>query len=379
MNIDENYTEFAPAEREIFEKIQNSYLEIINLPEVKRLANSIPDILLILNDKRQVVFSNQRILDLLGLDTIDKILGLRPGEILNCQHSKKNPGGCGTTIFCSKCGAVNAIIKSLDGETSVEECRIVDMHNNAFDLKVWATPYELDGKKYSIFAVQDIGAEKRRDALERIFFHDIINTAGGLLGITQIIKESPEDIIEFKDMLYDIANSLMDEIKAQRILLQAEKGTLQLSINPVNTIDLLNSVKNIYSQHMVASNRNLVIDQNSADFTFYTDPTLLKRSIGNLTKNALEAIKEGETVTIGAQKENNKVIFWVHNPTEIPKDVQLQLFQRSFSTKGSGRGLGTYSVKLLTENYLKGKVSFKSNSEEGTTFYIELPIDAFQK
>jgi sensor histidine kinase regulating citrate/malate metabolism len=50
----------------------------------------------------------------------------------------------------------------------------------------------------------------------------------------------------------------------------------------------------------------------------------------------------------------------------------MQLFQRSFSTKGTGRGLGTYSIRLLTENYLEGKVSFVSNEAEGTVFSIEL-------
>ena len=53
-------------------------------------------------------------------------------------------------------------------------------------------------------------------------------------------------------------------------------------------------------------------------------------------------------------------------------DVQLQLFQRSFSTKGESRGIGTYSIKLLIENYLKGKVSFVSNKTVGTVISIEL-------
>jgi signal transduction histidine kinase len=56
----------------------------------------------------------------------------------------------------------------------------------------------------------------------------------------------------------------------------------------------------------------------------------------------------------------------------MSEEVQRQLFQRSFSTKGIGRGLGTYSIRLLTENYLKGKVSFISNETEGTVFSIEL-------
>jgi sensor histidine kinase regulating citrate/malate metabolism len=51
----------------------------------------------------------------------------------------------------------------------------------------------------------------------------------------------------------------------------------------------------------------------------------------------------------------------------------MQIFQRSFSTKGTGRGIGTYSVKLLTEKYLQGEVSFISTKEFGTTFYITIP------
>lgn len=350
------FTEFAPAEKDSIDIIQDRYYKLMNLPEVKKLTDSIPNILLILNNKRQVVYANQRLYELLNKDSINEILGLRPGDLLNCQHSTTNPGGCGTTIFCSKCGAVNAILKSLNGFVSVEECRIIDKNNNAYDLKVWATPYEFSGEKYSIFAIQDISGEKRKDALERIFFHDIINTAGGLLGISQIIKESPEEIAEFKDMLYDIANALMDEIQAQKILIQAENGTLSTSDVPINSLDLLKSVKNIYSKHLVAQDKLIEISPDTVNISFFSDNTLLKRSIGNLTKNALEAVSSGGVVTLGAYKEDNKILFWVRNQVVIPLDIQLQLFQRSFSTKGTGRGLGTYSVKLLTENYLKGNV-----------------------
>jgi CheY-like chemotaxis protein len=58
----------------------------------------------------------------------------------------------------------------------------------------------------------------------------------------------------------------------------------------------------------------------------------------------------------------------------MPRDVQLQVFQRSFSTKGEpGRGLGTFSVKLLTGRYLRGSVHFTSSAEHGTVFTVTLP------
>jgi signal transduction histidine kinase len=57
----------------------------------------------------------------------------------------------------------------------------------------------------------------------------------------------------------------------------------------------------------------------------------------------------------------------------MPPAVQLQVFNRSFSTKGPGRGLGTYSVKLLSEQYLGAEVDFTSESGHGTRFVVSLP------
>ena len=91
-----------------------------------------------------------------------------------------------------------------------------------------------------------------------------------------------------------------------------------------------------------------------------------------MLKNALEATDEGAAVSIGCKDKKDKVLFWVHNNEFIPRDVQLQIFKRSFSTKGSGRGLGTYSMKLLTIKYLKGSIYFTSNKDEGTFFFVEL-------
>jgi sensor histidine kinase regulating citrate/malate metabolism len=68
------------------------------------------------------------------------------------------------------------------------------------------------------------------------------------------------------------------------------------------------------------------------------------------------------------------VLFKVHNPGVIPGDIQKQIFQRSFTTKeGSGRGIGTHSVKLLTEGYLGGAAAFTSDADNGTTFTVEIP------
>ena len=78
--------------------------------------------------------------------------------------------------------------------------------------------------------------------------------------------------------------------------------------------------------------------------------------------------------TIYLVKDNKLHFSYVHNDTTMPEDVQRQLFQRSFTTKGGlGRGIGTYSVRLFVERYLGGRVHFVSCEPEGTTFTVTLP------
>jgi hypothetical protein len=57
-----------------------------------------------------------------------------------------------------------------------------------------------------------------------------------------------------------------------------------------------------------------------------------------------------------------------------PPDVAIRVFQRYFTTPiGYGRGLDTFTMKWLTEKYLKGKVDFTSTEADGTTFRLWLP------
>jgi sensor histidine kinase regulating citrate/malate metabolism len=92
-----------------------------------------------------------------------------------------------------------------------------------------------------------------------------------------------------------------------------------------------------------------------------------------MIKNALEATAEGGKVTIFLIENPNHLSFSIHNNSVMTPEIKAQVFQRSFSTKGVDRGLGTYSMKLLGEKYLKGQVSFTSDEIEGTQFFIEIP------
>lgn len=370
-------TQYAPAERASSEELLESIQELRVDPKFKALVDAVPNILMVLNHQRQVVFFNAALLDFLETGDEKRIYGKRPGRLLDCIHADESDGGCGTTEFCRKCGAIKAILTGLEGTRNVQTCRIMQKNGGALDLRVWATPYEGVDQTYVIFSVMDISHEQRRRALERIFFHDVLNTAGGLRGFAELLQDStPEEMDELADTVLEISEGLIDEIEAQRDLASAESGDLEVKKVAVDPVRFLKETRELFSNHEVARGKEIKIEK-AEDCTILTDRVQLGRVIGNMIKNALEAVDLGNVVRIGgARMENgdNGYRFWVRNPGFIPRDIQLQLFQRSFSTKGANRGLGTYSIKLLGEKYLGGEVGFVSSQEYGTVFWVVIPI-----
>ena len=366
-------TQFAPPERKPSQAILQQSDVLSGAPLLTRALEAMPTLCAILNKERQIVFANSAFLRALGVEDLSSVRGLRPGEALDCIHAFERHEGCGTTEFCRTCGAVKSILSAEQGTESVQECRIIRRNNpDSLDLRVWTTPISFDGETYTMFTAADISHEKRRAVLERIFIHDIVNTAGAILGCSELLEEgSAEDSDKFRKRIQILAARLMEEVDAQRQLIAAERGDLSVNPSPVETLELLDEIATQYGSN--ARKRLIRISPAAKSVSFRSDRVLLRRVVGNLLKNALEASSEGQTISIGSGEAEDRVEFWVHNPGTMERDVQLQIFQRSFSTKGVGRGLGTYSVRLLTQRYLKGTVSFSSSPEEGTTFRVTYP------
>ncbi|MCP5062826.1 MAG: hypothetical protein GY936_10220 [Ignavibacteriae bacterium] len=170
-------TKFAPAERVNDNIIQQQKVAVSNLDKIKPFLDNIPVFVLVLNKERQVVFANKVFLDFIGTDSI---YGNRIGECMSCIHAVKESGGCGTSEFCQTCGAVNAIMNSQRNGFDVQECLITQENNAVLDLNVWSKTIEIDQEDYTLFSFTDISNQKRKKVLERIFFHDVLNTAGSL-------------------------------------------------------------------------------------------------------------------------------------------------------------------------------------------------------
>lgn len=390
-------TAFAPAERASADEVERQHRKLEALPFVCEFLDAMPNMAVVLNADRQIVLMNRAFREFLGTGDpevgvvdqrrevfealVSSALGKRPGEAVGCIHSKETDGGCGTTKFCRNCGAARAIVNSQKWRgLDVQECRLTvgdgGRVETSVDFRIWAQSLDVEGERFTVFSLIDISHEKRREALERIFFHDVMNTASGVQGLSELMAQGQlptSGIQEAAAIMSQSAEQLVEEIDAQRALSAAESGDLEVSPRTVRSMELIRRVLNVLRTANAGRGRELHVDSATQPFEFTSDPVLLRRVLVNLVKNALEAVPAGGVVTVGARREADAVVFTVHNATVMPAEVQQQVFQRSYSTKGAGRGLGTYSIRLLTRHYLGGQVSFVSSASDGTVFTVRLP------
>lgn len=342
----------------------------------RHLLDAMPGMVLVINSHRQIVFANRTFYQLSGRPSSENLVGQLVGDMLLCHVAGESPDGCGTGDSCQTCGALVAILSGLAGEESVQECMItrhdgVVMRN--LTLRVWSAPLRYGEENFIVLAGMDISHERRRLALERTFFHDILNLVGSIRGFAELIEiDANVDPLDVSRRIQLASQRVIDEIDAQRVLLAVEKGELKVDNHMLVSTDILNDIVALYEGQEVARQRALQVDVNSVEIHFVSDVTLLRRILGNMVKNALEASPKGEIVTLGIDASVCGLEFWVHNTTIIPGAYQQRIFQRDFSTKGSGRGLGTYSMQLLGR-FLSGDVSFRSTPESGTRFTLSLP------
>ena len=368
-------TYFAPAGRDAPDEFRRRTAVVRESVWLGQVLDALPNMAMILNSNRQIVAVNESLLTTLNV-SIGQVVEKRPGEAVGCIRAEGGPDGCGTSHHCATCGAVNAILESQNqNKKVVRECRVLIDTADGFaqlDLKVTASPLQVGTERFIMLVLDDISQSKRLCLMERMFFHDVLNTAGCIQGYTHLLAEGVSDASLCGEAA-QLADHLVEEIQAHRDLVYAETGDLQIQPTPVQILPTLEEVQHQYAKHPVAKGRTIKLD-NVWNGLITTDRCFLLRVLGNMVKNALEATSPGRTVSIGCIDEDHGTKFTVHNSEVMSEDVQLQVFQRSFSTKAqSGRGIGTYSMKLFGERYLGGKVEFTSRSPEGTTFSLTLP------
>lgn len=109
------------------------------------------------------------------------------------------------------------------------------------------------------------------------------------------------------------------------------------------------------------------------------DLKLFKHIIYNLVSNAIKYSEENKPIIIKIDRKNQHInIEIIDQGIGIPREDQSNMFERFYRANNvsniQGTGLGLHIVKQYTE-LMGGTISFKSELNEGSTFYIQFPLN----
>jgi two-component system, OmpR family, phosphate regulon sensor histidine kinase PhoR len=106
----------------------------------------------------------------------------------------------------------------------------------------------------------------------------------------------------------------------------------------------------------------------------------MEEVLSNLITNAIHYTPEGGTITLDAAVEGDCLCISVADTgIGIPEEEQAHIFERFYRVKDErtkyviGTGLGLAIVKSIVESH-DGRISVASQSGQGTTFYVYLPL-----
>ncbi len=111
----------------------------------------------------------------------------------------------------------------------------------------------------------------------------------------------------------------------------------------------------------------------------YGDGVRLAQVFDNLFTNAIKYAPGAPIVILLNQVDEDIVVSFIDHGPGIPKESLPLIFERFYRVRGekavTGTGLGLYICKQIIQAH-RGKIWAESTPGQGTTFFIELPVDS---
>ena len=240
-------------------------------------------------------------------------------------------------------------------------------------------------KQYNqlIVELEKSAAELKRTTAEsawrdvaRQVAHEIKNSLTPMRLSVQMLQRNIENGKATPEQTERIANTLIEQIDALSDIASSFSRYAKLPENhpqPLDLAELVGNVVNLYD-----NKENILFDyryDKTKDHTYNGDKTNLNSAVGNLVKNATQAIGSKADGKIAVRLDDTEKAFVItvkDNGKGIKEEDKSRIFLPNFTTKTGGSGVGL----SLTYNIVQaagGTITFESQEGEGAEFVITLP------
>ena len=253
------------------------------------------------------------------------------------------------------------------GDTEDELSELINGYNAMVD--------KLEDSKTKLIRLEREGAWRE---MARQIAHDIKNPLTTMkLSMQQLerLSGNPEQAAAY---LKKAITRLIEQIDSLAQIASEFSMFANLDIQQKSDMIINDVVESVYDLFSEQKNVKLSLNIPDERFNIKADKNHLIRVFNNLIINAIQAIpsdREGH-IKVGLYQQGNTAVVKISdNGGGIPPEIRERVFEPNFTTKTSGSGLGLAICKKIIEA-LDGTIRFETRDNEGTDFFVEMPIRA---
>lgn len=336
--------------------------------KTEAIVMNLSDGLIVLDSNNQIILLNPKAKQYLGLENKIIDLKLNSEEINNLKKIIEKTSQKKETFYD------NVLIESPEKKY----------------LKIATSPvYDSRGLFLGhVKVLHDVTREKEIDKMKSEFIsiasHQLRSPLSNLKWLLEIMKK--QEIGQINQEQQKIIN-LMDDSNKRLIKLvqellnisRIEEGKIGFDLKKLDLNKIIQEVINDLLES--AKQKNIKINFSKQELPqILIDQDTIRMVIQNLIDNAIKYTKSNNPIEINSKIDNNNIIVSVKDSgIGIPQKDQPKIFSkfhRSQNAKNlavNGTGLGLYIAKQIIEKH-KGKIWFNSKENQGTSFYISLPL-----
>lgn len=171
-------------------------------------------------------------------------------------------------------------------------------------------------------------------------------------------------------------NTLLDQVDTLNDIATSFSAFAKMPIPKEELFDIAAILKKTLELYSNDNEVEVVTDIPPGDFFVKGDQQLMSRIFTNLILNGIQSVPVGRKpeIAVSLQKNNNFIRVEIHdNGKGITENIRNKIFIPNFSTKYAGSGIGLALAKRGVE-HAGGRIWFETEEEQGTSFFIELPL-----
>lgn len=214
--------------------------------------------------------------------------------------------------------------------------------------------------------------------------------------IEEELHRFKNDFQQIAGALEPIASGAKSSRKAIQVALDAEIENAELRIAEITSkirgggfqaFQLSFLVQELVQQFRQRFNRSAIFELNldSSLPLIEASEAEFREIVSNLLVNAVSAVKAAERpgvirVTTGLQAERGGEVLVLEvedNGVGIPREAMSRIFERDFTTRAGGTGMGLFIAKRIVQKYI-GEIQVESSVGRGTIFRVSIPRETWE-